>query len=119
MMLFFDSSRAHFGSPLGLDNMVLDTQVLVVLAGMQSRLCRTADQSARRTLGLYLVWIHVQPMAPPHLPHEWICSTPHVGCTHPSSSSVPHTPQGLQSLLRMKPDSWIWILRQLHVCGGD
>ena len=32
--------------PLGLDNMVLDTQVLFVLAGMQW----TEDPSARRTL---------------------------------------------------------------------
>ena len=99
--------------------MLLDTQVLVVLAGMQYRLSRTAGQSARTTLGLYVVWIHVLPMAPLNLLHEWICSTPHGGCIHPFSSSVPHTPQGLQSLLRMKPDSWIWILRLLHVCGDD
>ena len=65
MMLFFDSCWAHFGSPLGLDNMVSDTRVLFVLAGMQW----TEDPSARRTLGLYVVWIHVQPFAPLHPPH--------------------------------------------------
>ena len=54
--------------PLGLDNMLLDIRVSVVLAGMLSRLCRT--------LGLYVVGIRVLPMAPPHLLHEWICSTP-------------------------------------------
>ena len=84
--------------------MLLDTQVSVVLAGMLSRLCRTAGQSACRTLGLYVVWIRVLLMVPLHLLHEWICSTPHGGCIHPFSSSVPHTLQGLQSLLRMKPD---------------
>ena len=56
---------------------------------MLSRLCRTAGQSVRRTLGLYVVWIHVLPMAPPHLLHEWICSTPQGGCIHPFSSSSP------------------------------
>ena len=45
--------------PLELDNMLLDTPVSVVLAGMLSRLCLTAGQSACRTLGLYVVRICV------------------------------------------------------------
>ena len=119
MMLFLNSSRADFPEPLGLDNMLLDIRVSVVLAGMLSRLCRTAGQSACRTLGLYVVWIRVLSMAPPHLLHKWFCSTPHGGCIHPFSSSAPCIPQGLQSLLRMKPDRQIGRLRLLHACGDD
>ena len=105
--------------PLGLDNMLLDTRVSVVLAGMLSPLCLMTRQSSCRTLGLYVVWIRVLPMAPPHLLHEWICSTPHGGCIHPFSSSVPRIPQGLQSLLRMMPDRLIGRLRLLLACGDD
>ena len=119
MMLFLNSCRAYFGSPLGLDNMLLDTRVSVVFAGVLSRLCRTAGGSACRTLGLYVVWIRVLPMAPPHLLDEWICSTPHGGCIHPLSSSVPRIPQGLQWLLRIMPDRRIGRLRLLHACGDD
>ena len=105
--------------PLALDNMLLVTPFSVVLAGMLSRLCQRPGQSVCRTLGLYVVWIRVLPMAPPHLPHKWICSTPHGGCIHPFSSLVPRFPQGLQSLLRMMTDRRIGRLRLLRACGDD